>query len=148
MLPPDNLVERHYRREGLSQAPLHDARIDQYEIAHPVVTPLCGLLDDLGGCAVEQHFSQDRRRDGRGVGQGGLLIHIVRQQVLAARKPSAQGVLYTVASEELVGCVQPERPQDFRVECLDARVAEDHHRSHEPSVGDRSHGVYALGPTD
>ena len=52
------------------------------------------------------------------MGQGRLLVHVVREQILGAREARAQWVLRTVASEDFIGRVQPKRPEYFRIERL------------------------------
>jgi hypothetical protein len=52
------------------------------------------------------------------VGQRSLLINVVREQILRARKAGAQWVLCAVASEDLIGCVQPKCPEQLRIERL------------------------------
>ena len=50
------------------------------------------------------------------MGQGRLLVHVVRQQILRTRKARPQRMLRTVASENFIGSTQPARPEDFGLE--------------------------------
>ena len=92
--------------------------MDEHHVADSTIAPLRGLLDDLIGCSVKQYLPHQRRRDVSHVGQGRLLVHVVRQQILRTREAGAQWMLRTVASENLIGSVQPERLEYFRLERL------------------------------
>ena len=50
-----------------------------------MVAPFGNLIDDLTGCAGEEHFFEKRGWDVSGVGQRGLLVECLRNDVKLLR---------------------------------------------------------------
>jgi hypothetical protein len=83
-----------------------------------------------GYARVGQRFGDERKAR-----QGGRRLTVLRDDAdgVPLVNPSLTGQVDGGAGEHLERADQ--------VECLDARVAEDHYRSHASSVRDRRHGV-------
>ena len=112
---------------------------DGVRVATGVVHP-----DAAGQDQRVDGFARIRQRlgDEREAGKGGGRFAVARDDGhgVALVDASLAGQVDGGAGEHLERADQ--------VECLDARIAEDHHRSHVSSVGDRSDGVYAMDPTN
>ena len=111
----DNLVKRLGRSQPLAQAPLEGAAVYQDHVADSTIAPLGGLLDDLFGCPIEPHLPDQRRRNLRHIRQGGWLVNVVWQQILATREAGTQRVSSTVASENLIRSSQRGGTDEFGV---------------------------------
>ena len=88
----------------------------------------------------------------RHMGEGGLLVHVERRQILRPRESGPQRVLSTMTSEIFIGSPQRARLGDFGVERLiDVVTASsgDHRQRHGGNDGHRvAPGVGGGGPND
>ena len=99
-----------------------------------MVAPFGGLFDDFVGCAGEEELFCYRSRDICGVGQHGLFVEDLREDVLSAGEVVAEGMPRTVAGPDLSGRVEHERLLGGRAQrVVDLAAAGAGH--HEKPVG-------------
>ena len=97
---PENSHKGNVGGKAAAQTRLHRTHIGEHRVIHAAVAPFGGLLDDLVGYAGEEELFCYRNRDICGVGQHGLFVEDLRDDVLSAGEVVAEGMPRTVAGAQ------------------------------------------------